>query len=518
MAEPLRQFFEIYPEDPRGTKPIGMRVNDVVYANGLAGIDLVTGVPVQGIQAQMWLILKHLRSLMVQAGGDLDGVVRCAAYVTNMEDRENIYGPWENLFPDASDRPALKALISELPEGHLVHLDVYGLIGGKRTRIDIPNVHARDPGVVAGNVYFTSRCHGNDQTTGQIVEGGVEAETCQTLENLATLVGLAGGSESDIVQLNMFGRDDSYKEVARRVFEERFPDPAARPVLHQFVNVVSARMQVAIEMMALLPDDAPVRPEGNRKAGGGPRGERFEEVYLCEEGNAKPAGARIGDVVVAPNLAPVDPCSGKLVASDFDGQLAAMFGAVERFLDVSGLGLDDMARLTHYMPELSERLKFNPLWVEWYPDMDNRPPHKYVPSPLPAGVLMVANVIALVGAGPRKCLEVPGVVHNDPMSMGALTGNLVTSSRVVTGSREGGLEEQTALVFANVDAMFRDGGGSFANVTQVTAFVGDAAFGEEVQRAMLALTPAGQAPPVLHVLETNLGGNGYPRLEVLGLM
>ena len=51
--------------------------------------------------------------------------------------------------------------------------------------------------------------------------------------------------------------------------------------------------------------------------------------------------------------------------------------------------------------------------------------------------------------------------------MGALTGNLVTSSRVVTGSREGGLEEQTAMVFANVDAMFRDGGGSFANVTQV---------------------------------------------------
>ena len=33
---------------------------------------------------------------------------------------------------------------------------------------------------------------------------------------------------------------------------------------------------------------------------------------------------------------------------------------------------------------------------------------------------------------------------------------------------------------------------------------------------MLALTPAGQDPPVLHILETNLGGNGFPRLEVLG--
>ena len=162
MAKSLRTFFEVYPEDPRGTRPIGMRINDVVYANGLAGVDLVTGAPAEGITAQMSLILEHLRSLMEQAGGDLDGVVRCAAYVTNMEDRETIYGPWEELFPDPADRPALKALMVELPEGHLVHLDVFGLIGGKRTRIDIPNVHARDPGVRVGNVHFTSRCHGND--------------------------------------------------------------------------------------------------------------------------------------------------------------------------------------------------------------------------------------------------------------------------------------------------------------------------------------------------------------------
>ena len=130
MANSLRTFFEVYPADPRGTRPIGMRINDVVFANGLAGVDLVTGAPAEGITAQMSLILEHLRSLMEQAGGDLDGVVRCAAYVTNMEDRETIYGPWEELFPDPADRPALKALMVELPEGHLVHLDVFGLIGG----------------------------------------------------------------------------------------------------------------------------------------------------------------------------------------------------------------------------------------------------------------------------------------------------------------------------------------------------------------------------------------------------
>ena len=399
MAKSLRTFFEIYPEDPRGTRPIGMRVNDVVYANGLAGVDLVTGDPAEDVTAQMSLILEHLRSLMEQAGGDLDGVVRCAAYVTNMEDRETIYGPWEALFPDPADRPALKALMVELPEGHLVHLDVFGLIGGKRTRIDIPNVHARDPGVRVGNVHFTSRCHANDPTTGQIVEGGLEAEARQTLDNLATLVGLSGGSEANIVQLNMFGRDDSYKETARRVFEERFPDAATRPALHQLVNVVSSRMNIAIEMMALLPEND------------GPSGEPFVELYSCEAGNAKPSGARIGDVVVSTIMAPVDQCSGKLAAADLDGQIEAVNGAIEGFLSANGLGFSDVARVTYFMPDLSERLKLNPPWVEWYPDPNDRPPPQVRADAIAGGA-------ARGGAGHRTCgrgsEEVPGGARRGP--------------------------------------------------------------------------------------------------------
>jgi hypothetical protein len=35
-------------------------------------------------------------------------------------------------------------------------------------------------------------CHGNSQETGQIVEGGLPAEARQTLENLTTLIKLAG--------------------------------------------------------------------------------------------------------------------------------------------------------------------------------------------------------------------------------------------------------------------------------------------------------------------------------------
>lgn len=252
MAADIKKFFEVYPAQPQATIPVGIRINDMVFANGLAGIDSVTGEPAGDLVAQMSRILEHLQRLMEQAGGSMDNVVRCAAYVTTMADREPIYHPWEALYPDPADRPALKALLAELPTGHLVHLDAVGIIGGKRERIDLPNISARDPAVKMGNWFFTSRCHGNDQTTGKIVEGGLEAETRQTFENFAALVKRAGGTEDNIVQINMFGRDDSYKEVARIVFEERFPDPAKRPACHQMVNVVSNSMQISIEMMATL--------------------------------------------------------------------------------------------------------------------------------------------------------------------------------------------------------------------------------------------------------------------------
>jgi enamine deaminase RidA (YjgF/YER057c/UK114 family) len=103
-----------------------------------------------------------------------------------------------------------------------------------------------------GNLVFTSRCHGNDQASGKIVEGGLEAQARQTFENLTTLVRLAGGSETNITQITTFGREPDYLPVAKRVFEARFSDPTTRPRFNQTINFVSPSMAIAIEAMAVL--------------------------------------------------------------------------------------------------------------------------------------------------------------------------------------------------------------------------------------------------------------------------
>jgi 2-iminobutanoate/2-iminopropanoate deaminase len=502
----LHEIFEIYPKEPRATVPIGMRVNDMVYASGVAGVDSVSGQPAGDLKAQMEAALDQLARLMEQAGGSLDNLVRAVGYVSRPEDREPIYDPWDERFPDPADRPAFKALVAPLPPGHLVHLDAVGLIGARRRRIDIPNVPARDPTVVAANWMFTSRCHGHD-SAGEIVAGGLGPETRQNLENLVTLTKIAGGSETDLKQVTMFGHDESYLEPARRVFEERFSNPSTRPVLHELINVVTARFAVAIEGISVLPD-----------AGGqSPRGEEFEELYLCPDRCSAPAGVRLGPMLFAAGLTAADPCSGRIEAQGLEAQLRSAFANMDRLLAVAGCGREHVARVTVFMSDLAERHLLNVVWSELYPNPNERPPHKYVRALLPDGVLASIQVLAIYGAS-RRVLEVPGLVHQDPMSMGGLTGNLITSSRVFAGRRVDDPDEHTQMVFESVQTLLRQAGGGVESLSQVTAFVGDSKYRQNLETVWRQVFGSGANRPRLHVLETDLGGNGAPRLEILGLI
>jgi 2-iminobutanoate/2-iminopropanoate deaminase len=252
MADKLRVLQEIYPPDKKATVPHAVVVNDMVYASGLSGTDPVSGEPCGDLKRQVATALQHMRRLVEKAGGSLDNVGRAVGYCTRVEDRDMVDHVWMDVFPDPNDKPAFKVLLADLPPGELVRIDCVALLGERRVRIDIPNVAAHDPTVKIGNWLFSSRCHGNDQQTGKIVEGGLEAQTRQTFENLGTLVKLAGGSDANIMQITTFGREPDYLPVAKRIFEERFPDPTKRPRFNQTVNFVSPSMAVAIEMMAVL--------------------------------------------------------------------------------------------------------------------------------------------------------------------------------------------------------------------------------------------------------------------------
>src|SRR5688572_11877262 len=210
MAE-LKTLYEVYPKTPLALMPLGVRVNDMVYANCIAGVDQATGQFAPDLISQMKLALEHMQTLIEGAGANIDNIARGTAYVTSLADREAVDGPWVELFNDAPDRPAFKVMVTDkLPPGQLVRLDVLALAGQKRQRLDLPNISAHDPTIKIGNWVFSSRLHGADPATGRMVEGGVPEQAGQLYKNMVQLLEQAGATKDNVVQVNTFGVDESY--------------------------------------------------------------------------------------------------------------------------------------------------------------------------------------------------------------------------------------------------------------------------------------------------------------------
>ena len=112
-------------------------------------------------------------------------------------------------------------------------------------------------GIKAGPFVFCSGQTGADPSTGNTVEGGVEAETRQTLINLGSILEAAGSDLDHVVKTTVFMRDINDFSKMNAVYAEFFKtDPPARSTFQ--VAALPRGAAVEIEAIALLKesDDA----------------------------------------------------------------------------------------------------------------------------------------------------------------------------------------------------------------------------------------------------------------------
>jgi 2-iminobutanoate/2-iminopropanoate deaminase len=238
----------------------------------------------------------------------------------------------------------------------------------------------------------------------------------------------------------------------------------------------------------------------------------YREIFIPGADGSCVSALQIGPLVYAPRLLPLtEPGAG------LDAQLESVLGQVRSVIGEAGGGTGDLARVTLFMRSVKDRSVLNEVWRRWFPDPARRPPHKYIPADVPGGSAVMADAVAVL-AGSRRILAVPGVEHRDPMSMGARIGNLVFSSRLFAA--EEAVESQLARLLGHAEALMREAGGGLRDLTQVTVFVNSpdtALAAEEAWRELWAETEA-ETEPDLHVAVVDLGGNGKPRMEVIGVI
>jgi enamine deaminase RidA (YjgF/YER057c/UK114 family) len=241
--------------------------------------------------------------------------------------------------------------------------------------------------------------------------------------------------------------------------------------------------------------------------------EDAERPALIYAGEA-PAGVRIGDVVWSAAITAADLETGE-VGGDTEAQMRGAFQNLDRLLAEAGLDRGAVLRIGGYLRDLGEKDVLNEAMVAAFPDASRKPVHKYVPAALPPGVNVALQVLARGGDG-REIIEIEGIKHNDPISLGAKAGNLVVSSRVQGRLMEDAESQAERLVETHARTVLQHVGGELRHVTQVLWGVGDAAYCDDVARVMARHWSEGL--PDVQVVEADFPHSGLPRLEFTALL
>jgi 2-iminobutanoate/2-iminopropanoate deaminase len=108
-------------------------------------------------------------------------------------------------------------------------------------------------GIRNGQLVFSAGQLGIDPASGDLVAGGVEAETRQALTNVRNVLEAGGASLDDVVKTTVFMRDIQDFARMNSVYAEFFSErPPARSTVQ--VAALPKGGAVEIEAIAVLPD------------------------------------------------------------------------------------------------------------------------------------------------------------------------------------------------------------------------------------------------------------------------
>ena len=103
-------------------------------------------------------------------------------------------------------------------------------------------------GIQMGNLIYTAGQLGIDPTSGELVSGGVEAETRQAIKNLQSILQSVGADLEDVVKTTVFLQDISDFSRMNSVYAEFFPN---KPPARSAVGVVALPKNGSVEIEAI---------------------------------------------------------------------------------------------------------------------------------------------------------------------------------------------------------------------------------------------------------------------------
>ena len=119
------------------------------------------------------------------------------------------------------------------------------------TKETAPAMSPYSQGIRWGNLVFTSGQVGDDPSTGNLVDGGIQEQTRQALENVSAILKAAGTDLAHAIKATVFLVDMNDFAGMNSVYMESFPvDPPARTTVG--VRELPPGALVEIEFVAAI--------------------------------------------------------------------------------------------------------------------------------------------------------------------------------------------------------------------------------------------------------------------------
>ncbi len=108
--------------------PMGARVGNMIYSSGIMGKDPSNDQLPGDADSQAKHVFQNLRTLLRNGGSCLEDVVYVKAYVADNTYRSALNKKWLECFPDPHDRPARHTILTDLPGGMLIQIEVIAVV------------------------------------------------------------------------------------------------------------------------------------------------------------------------------------------------------------------------------------------------------------------------------------------------------------------------------------------------------------------------------------------------------
>lgn len=124
------------------------------------------------------------------------------------------------------------------------------------------------------------------------------------------------------------------------------------------------------------------------------RREVFEIPGVSHAPAPIPLAVRVGPILFTSAIMGVDPATGKAPA-DPDRQVDFAFAHLDDVLRQAGLNRDSIGHVSALLTDDDMRPRLNRVWIEWFPNADDRPARHVALEAISDGMRIKLEVVAV---------------------------------------------------------------------------------------------------------------------------